>query len=82
MRMIVVEDEQRSREGLCRLLSALPGNHQLVGQASNGVAALDMILQLKPDVVFTDIGFQLFILFTDLGQLTLQSLDFLVFIYI
>jgi len=55
MRMIVVEDEQRSREGLCRLLSALPGNHQLVGQASNGVAALDMILQLKPDVVFTDI---------------------------
>ena len=24
MRMIVVEDEQRSREGLCRLLRALP----------------------------------------------------------
>jgi len=55
MRMIVVEDEQRSREGLCRLLSALPGNHQLVGQASNGSAALDLILQLKPDLVFTDV---------------------------
>lgn len=55
MRMIVVEDEQRSREGLCRLLSSLPGNHELVGQASNGSAALDLILQLKPDVVFTDI---------------------------
>ena len=55
MRMIVVEDEQRSREGLCRLLSTLPGDHQLVGQASNGAAALDLILQLKPDVVFTDV---------------------------
>ena len=55
MRMIVVEDEQRSREGLCRLLSTLPGEHQLVGQASNGSAALEMILQLKPDVVFTDV---------------------------
>ena len=55
MRMMVVEDEQRSREGLCRLLSALPGDHQLVGQASNGAAALDLILQLKPDVVFTDV---------------------------
>ena len=55
MRMIVVEDEQRSREGLCRLLSSLPGDHQLVGQASNGSAALDLILQLKPDVVFTDV---------------------------
>ena len=55
MRMIVVEDEQRSREGLCRLLRALPGNHELVGQASNGSAALDLILQLKPDLVFTDV---------------------------
>ena len=55
MRIIVVEDEQRSREGLCRLLSTLSGDYQLVGQASNGAAALDLILQLKPDVVFTDV---------------------------
>ncbi len=55
MRMIVVEDEQRSREGLCRLLAALPGGHELIGQASNGSAALDLILRLKPDVVFTDV---------------------------
>ena len=55
MRMIVVEDEQRSREGLCRLLSMLPWDHQLVAQASNGAAALELILQLKPDVVFTDV---------------------------
>ena len=55
MRMFVAEDEQRSREGLCRLLSSLPGDHELVGQASNGSAALELILQLKPDVVFTDV---------------------------
>ena len=55
MRMLVVEDEQRSREGLCRLLAALPGEHELVGQVSNGAAALELILQKKPDVVFTDI---------------------------
>ena len=55
MKVVVVEDEQRAREGLCRLLREIPGNHEMVAQASNGQAALELILQLKPDVVFTDI---------------------------
>ena len=55
MKIIVVEDEQRSREGLCRLIRSAPGEHELIAQASNGTAALDLILQLKPDLVFTDI---------------------------
>lgn len=55
MRIIVVEDEQRSREGLCRLLQSLQGKHELIACASNGQVALDQILQMKPDVVFTDI---------------------------
>jgi len=55
MKIIVVEDEQRSREGLCRLIRSAPGGHELIAQASNGTAALDLILQLKPDLVFTDI---------------------------
>ena len=55
MRIIVVEDEQRAREGLCRLLTSLPEEYQLIGQASNGSSGLDLILQQKPDVVFTDI---------------------------
>lgn len=55
MRILVAEDEQRSREGLCRLLESLDADCQLVGRAANGSAALDMILQLKPDAVFTDI---------------------------
>lgn len=55
MKIVIVEDEQRAREGLCRLLEEIPGNHELIAQASNGQAALELILQLKPDVVFTDI---------------------------
>ena len=55
MKIIVAEDEQRSREGLCRLIERLGDDYQLLGQAANGSAALDMLLRLKPDVVFTDI---------------------------
>lgn len=55
MKIIVVEDEQRSREGLCRLIQTIPGDWQIVAVASNGEAATELILQLKPDVVFTDI---------------------------
>ncbi len=55
MKIMIVEDEQRARDGLCKLLKSIPGDHELVAQASNGQAALELILQLKPDVVFTDI---------------------------
>jgi two-component system response regulator YesN len=55
MKIMIVEDEQRAREGLSKLLQAIPGDHELIAQASNGQAALELILQLKPDVVFTDI---------------------------
>ena len=55
MKIIVVEDEQRSREGLCRLIRSAPGEHEIIAQVSNGAAAVDIIKQLKPDLVFTDI---------------------------
>lgn len=55
MRILVVEDEQRAREGLVKLLSSIPGDHQVVAQASNGQMALDLLVEVKPDVVFTDI---------------------------
>ena len=55
MRIIIAEDEQRSREGLRRLIESLEGDYQLLGTAANGAAALDMILSMKPDAVFTDI---------------------------
>ena len=55
MRVIVAENEQRAREGICRMLNSVPEDVQVVAQASNGETALELIRQLKPDVVFTDI---------------------------
>lgn len=55
MKIMIVEDEQRAREGLRKLLGSIPGDHEVIAEASNGQAALEMILQLKPEVVFTDL---------------------------
>ena len=40
MRIIIVEDEQRAREGLYKLLQTIPGDHEVIGQATNGQFAL------------------------------------------
>ena len=55
MKILIAEDEQLVREGMCRLVGSLGGDYQLVGTAVSGPMALDMILSLKPDVVFTDV---------------------------
>lgn len=55
MRILIAEDEQRAREGLERLIMGIPGDYQIVGTASNGQAALEMILEKKPDLVFVDV---------------------------
>ena len=54
MRALVVDDEVSARSRLKRQLAACP---QIVieGEADNGIAALDQIVALKPDVVFLDI---------------------------
>ncbi len=55
MKILIAEDEQRSREGMCKLVEALGEDYQLAGAATNGPMALDMIMSLDPDVVLTDI---------------------------
>ena len=55
MKILVAEDEQRAREGLCDLIASLGEKYQIVGSAANGRTALEMIQDLQPDVVFTDI---------------------------
>lgn len=54
MKIIIVENEQRAREGICKLIESISGDHEIVAQASNGETALELILHLNPDVVFTD----------------------------
>lgn len=54
MRVLVVDDERRARERLIRLLTAF-ADLTVVGEADNGLAAVEQIATLKPEVVFLDI---------------------------
>ncbi|HYN07568.1 MAG TPA: LytTR family DNA-binding domain-containing protein [Vicinamibacterales bacterium] len=54
IRVMVVDDEQLAREELCFLLGEA-GAVEIVGQATDGVEALRMAGDLRPDVVFLDV---------------------------
>jgi len=51
---VVADDEQLARDELCFLLGQLSGV-EVVGQAANGVEALDEITRHAPDVAFLDV---------------------------
>jgi two-component system, LytTR family, response regulator LytT len=51
---VVADDEQLARDELCFLLGQLPGV-EVVGQAANGVEALNEITRHAPDVAFLDV---------------------------
>ena len=54
LRVLVVDDEQLAREELCFLLGQVAGI-EIAGQASDGVGALRLSGELRPDVVFLDV---------------------------
>lgn len=54
MRIVIVEDEIKIRNGLSRLLSAHE-NTEVVGKAKNGREGIELIEELRPDLVVTDI---------------------------
>jgi len=54
IRSVVVDDEKPARNELCFLLEQLD-DVDIVGQASNGVDAMQVIREQKPDLVFLDI---------------------------
>jgi two-component system LytT family response regulator len=54
LRALVVDDEDLARERVRDLVVEHPAL-ELVGEAADGAAALDLVLDLKPDVVFLDI---------------------------
>ena len=53
-RIAIVDDEAYVRIGL-KTIAEKEGQCQVVGEADNGAAAVQMILQKKPDAVFLDI---------------------------
>ncbi len=54
IRALVVDDEQLAREELCFLLGET-GFVEIAGQAADGVVALRLAGELKPDVAFLDV---------------------------
>ena len=55
MRVLIVEDEIRIREGIGKLLSHSGGLYEVIREAGNGEEGLEAIFELKPDIVITDI---------------------------
>ncbi len=54
LRAVVVDDEQLAREELCFLLGEI-GGVEIVAQAHDGVEALRVIGELRPDLVLLDV---------------------------
>lgn len=54
MRILVVDDHSLFRDGVISLLEA--GGHTVVGQAGDGLTAVESIRSLRPDLVLMDIS--------------------------
>jgi NarL family two-component system response regulator LiaR len=54
IRVLLTDDHAIVRDGICALL-ALTGDMEVVGEATNGREALEMVAKLSPDVVLMDI---------------------------
>lgn len=55
LKIVIVEDEQRSRIGLRKLIVSISDEYEIIAEASNGQQGLELTKALKPDVVITDI---------------------------
>jgi DNA-binding NarL/FixJ family response regulator len=55
IKVLVVDDHTIVRDGICALL-ALAGDIEVVGEATNGSEAINMVQNLHPDVVLMDIA--------------------------
>lgn len=55
MRILIADDHTMVRESLVATLQAEPGL-EVVGQASDGLEALDLAARMRPDVVVTDLN--------------------------
>ena len=55
MRVLIADDHTMVRESLVSVLQA-DGDVQVVGQASDGIEALEKAMQLRPDIVIADLS--------------------------
>jgi len=54
LRTLVVDDEKLARDRLAGFLGAI-GGVEVIGEATNGVEAVDLIQRSRPDLVFLDV---------------------------
>lgn len=54
MRIVIVEDEIKIREGIAKMIESQT-QHVVQGKAVNGEEGLEMILRFKPELVITDV---------------------------
>ena len=55
MRIVIVEDEPRIREGLARLIGKIKPDYEIVGEARDGLEGLRIVAELRPELVVTDV---------------------------
>lgn len=54
-RIMIVDDEEEMRKGIIKKIDWKGNGFQVIADAENGFAALEMAEQMRPDVIFTDI---------------------------
>jgi len=55
LKIVVVEDEPLTKEGICSIITSRDKNWNVVGIADNGSDGLELIRKVQPDIVITDI---------------------------
>lgn len=54
IRIILVDDHGIMRQGLCSLLESQP-DIEVIGQADDGYNAIELVREMQPDIVITDV---------------------------